>query len=178
MSFNPQVFRNVPCSSFLTECFQLRSSPLYSSFKCSTSQDSLVSLVCQRSNLVLPLIFLFRFPFGAILDLGLRSSRSGGVLQRPETDVPGVFQLFAVECLVIFASCFMIIIVLHGIVPLVIFAFHHNHHVHCLLHYVVLLYSCRMYQPLCYPSQTQPCTITFFFLLFYFFMQASSSLPH
>ena len=39
-----------------------------------------VSLVCQRSNLVLPLLFLFRFPSGAILDLGTRSSRSGGVL--------------------------------------------------------------------------------------------------
>ena len=47
---------------------------------CSTSQGSLVSLICQRSNLVLPLIFLFRFPSGAILDLGTRSSRSGGVL--------------------------------------------------------------------------------------------------
>ena len=47
---------------------------------CSTSQGSLVSLVCQRSNLVLPLLFLFRFPSGAILDLGTRSSRSGGVL--------------------------------------------------------------------------------------------------
>src|SRR3954471_16541632 len=29
---------------------------------CATSQGSLVSLVCQRSNLVLPLFFLFRFP--------------------------------------------------------------------------------------------------------------------
>ena len=47
---------------------------------CSTFQGSLVSLVCQRSNLVLPLLFLFRFPSGAILDLGTRSSRSGGVL--------------------------------------------------------------------------------------------------
>ena len=28
---------------------------------CSTSQGSLVSLVCRRSNLVLPLLFLFRF---------------------------------------------------------------------------------------------------------------------
>ena len=46
----------------------------------STSQGSLVSLIGQRSNLVLPLLFLFRFPSGAILDLGTRSSRSGGVL--------------------------------------------------------------------------------------------------
>ena len=45
---------------------------------CSTSQGSLVSLVCQTSNFVLlPALPLF---FGAILDLGTRSSRSGGVL--------------------------------------------------------------------------------------------------
>ena len=45
-----------------------------------TSQGSLVSLVGQRSNLVLPLLLIFHFPSGAILDLGTRSSRSGGVL--------------------------------------------------------------------------------------------------
>ena len=33
MSFNLKVFRNVPCSSFLTECFQLCSSLLYSVFQ-------------------------------------------------------------------------------------------------------------------------------------------------
>ena len=53
---------------------------LFFSWICSTSQGSLVSLVCQRSNLVLPLLFLFRCPSGAILDLGTRSSHSGGVL--------------------------------------------------------------------------------------------------
>ena len=48
---------------------------------CSTSQGSLVSLVCQRSNLVLPhLSSSSVFPSVAILDLGTRSSRSGGVL--------------------------------------------------------------------------------------------------
>ena len=68
-------------SSFLTECFQLCSSPLLSFFQCAQPfQGSLVSLVCQRRNLVLPLLFLFCFPSGAILDLGTRSSRSGGVL--------------------------------------------------------------------------------------------------
>ena len=50
------------------------------SFNFSTSQGSLVSLIGQRSNLVLPLLFLFCFPSGAILDLGTRSSCSGGVL--------------------------------------------------------------------------------------------------
>lgn len=80
--FQPTRFSYVPCSSFITECFQLCSSSLYSLFLsiCSTCQGSLVSLICQRSNLVLPLLFLFRFPSGAILDLGTRSSRSGGVL--------------------------------------------------------------------------------------------------
>ena len=44
----------------------------------ATSQGSLVSLVCQRSNFVLPLPLPFLS--GAILDLGTRSSCSGGVL--------------------------------------------------------------------------------------------------
>ena len=39
-------------------CVQLR---CVLSFNFSTSQGSLVSLICQRSNLVLPLLFLFRF---------------------------------------------------------------------------------------------------------------------
>ena len=46
----------------------------------ATSQGSLVSLVCQRSNLVFTSSLPFPFPSGAILDLGTRSSRSGGVL--------------------------------------------------------------------------------------------------
>ena len=50
------------------------------SFNFSTSHGFLVSLFCRRSNLVLPLLFLFRFLSGAILDLGTRSSCSGGVL--------------------------------------------------------------------------------------------------
>ena len=56
MSFNLQGSCNAPCSSFLMECFHLRSSPFYSFFQdCSTSQGSLVSLLCRRSNFVLPL---------------------------------------------------------------------------------------------------------------------------
>ena len=61
MSVNLQGSRNVPCSSYLTECFQPRSSLVFSSQNCLTSQGSLVSLACQRSNLVLPIIFLFFF---------------------------------------------------------------------------------------------------------------------
>ena len=56
-----QGSHDVPCFSFLSECYQFRSTLLCSSFNFSTSQGSLVSLVCQRSNLVLPLLFLFRF---------------------------------------------------------------------------------------------------------------------
>ena len=44
----------------------------------ATSEGSLVSLVCQRSNFVLPLPLPLLS--GAILDLGTRSSCSGGVL--------------------------------------------------------------------------------------------------
>ena len=41
MSFNLQGSSNVPCSSFLTECFQPRSSSLYSFLEiCSTSRGS------------------------------------------------------------------------------------------------------------------------------------------
>ena len=53
ISFNLQGSSNVPCSSFLTECFQLCSSPLFSFFHFAQPfQGSLVSFVCQRSNLV------------------------------------------------------------------------------------------------------------------------------
>ena len=52
----------LPCSSFLTKCFQLRSSPLFFfSQNGLTSQGSWLSLVYRRNNLVLPLRFLFRF---------------------------------------------------------------------------------------------------------------------
>ena len=59
--FNRSAFNLLlPCSSFLTECFQLRSPPLYFFSKwLNLFQGSLVSLVSQRSNLFLPLLFLF-----------------------------------------------------------------------------------------------------------------------
>ena len=47
---------------------------------CSTSQGSLVSLICQRGNLAFPFPLPLPFFPGAILDLGMRSSCSGGVL--------------------------------------------------------------------------------------------------
>src|SRR3954462_6484551 len=65
----------VPCP---TEYFISFISMVFFLSSCSTSQGSLVPLVCQRSNFVLPppLPFLS----GAILDLGTRSSCSCGVL--------------------------------------------------------------------------------------------------
>ena len=63
MSLQPSSSRYVPCSSFLTDCLQSWSSPLFCFLSiCPTSQGSLVSLCGRRSNLVLPLIFLFLFP--------------------------------------------------------------------------------------------------------------------
>ena len=98
LALQPQgFFRNDSLSLFSNGVFStFFTFVVFFSWICSTSQGSLVSLVCQRSNLVLPLLFLFRFPSDAILDLGTRSSRSGGVLWRPETDVSGVLRLFAV----------------------------------------------------------------------------------
>ena len=72
MAFLVSIFYNTALN-----CVQLR---CVLSFNFSTSQGSLVSLFCRRSNLALPLLFLFRFLSGAILDLGTRSSCSGGVL--------------------------------------------------------------------------------------------------
>ena len=71
----------LPCSSFLTECSQLRHLHciLFSKWL-DLFKVLWFSLVCQRSNLVLPLLFLFRCPSGSILDLRPRSSCSGGVL--------------------------------------------------------------------------------------------------
>ena len=54
-----QGSHGVPCFSFLPESSQFCSTLSYSSFKYSTSQGSLVSLVCQRSNLFY--LFLSRF---------------------------------------------------------------------------------------------------------------------
>ena len=54
MVFLVSIFYNTALN-----CVQLR---CVLSFNFSTSQGSLVSLFCRRSNLVLPLIFLFLFP--------------------------------------------------------------------------------------------------------------------
>lgn len=82
LPFNLKVFRKCSLSLFANGVFStLFSFVLFFSRISSTSQGSLVSLVCQRSNLVLPLLSsLPLFPFGVILDLGTRSSCSGGVL--------------------------------------------------------------------------------------------------
>src|SRR6187401_514727 len=55
MSFNLQGSLNVPCSSFLTEFSSSFISVAFFLSTCSTSQGSLVSLVRQRSNFLLPL---------------------------------------------------------------------------------------------------------------------------
>ena len=80
MSFKLQGSSNVPCSSFLTECFQLCSSLLYSFFQVDQDRKVHGFTHLSKKQLVLPLLFLFRCPSGAILNLGTRSSRSGGVL--------------------------------------------------------------------------------------------------
>ena len=80
LSFNLQGSRNVPCSSFLTECFQLCSSSLYSFFQ--FVQPLKVRGFTRLSKKQLSFTSSLPLPFlsGAILDLGTRSSRSGGVL--------------------------------------------------------------------------------------------------
>ena len=80
MSFNLQGSSNVPCSSFLTECFQLRSSSLFSFFNLFNLARFFGFTHFSKKQLSFTLVFLFRCPSGAILDLGTRSSRSGGVL--------------------------------------------------------------------------------------------------
>ena len=73
LSIYPEWFQCLSChlsSSFLPYSLFLVQQSVFISFIsmafflsiCSTSQGSLVSLVCQRSNFVLPLLFLFRFP--------------------------------------------------------------------------------------------------------------------
>ena len=64
--------------SYLTECLQSRSSTLYSSLNYLTSQGSWFHSFVKEATFVLPLPLPFLS--SAILDLGTRSSRSGGVL--------------------------------------------------------------------------------------------------
>ena len=65
MSFNLQGLRNVPCSPFLTECFQLCSSSLFSSLKLFQPLRFFGFTLLSRSNFVLPLPLPFLS--GAIL---------------------------------------------------------------------------------------------------------------
>ena len=80
--FNRSAIRNrfflIPLSLWSASNFVLLHG-FFLSF-CLTSQGSSVSLVCQRSNLVYLSSLLFCCFPGAILDLGTRSSHSGGVL--------------------------------------------------------------------------------------------------
>ena len=114
----------LPCPSLLTEVFNfVHLCGIFSLSKwLNLFQGSLVSLVCQRSNLVLPVHFRFRFPSGAILDLGTRSSRSGGVLWRPKTGASDAFHVF--ECCRVIRSGSL-------------------HHVHCIMssyHHIISLF--------------------------------------
>ena len=62
LALQPRVFSQCSLSLFSNGVFStLFTFVVFFSRICSTSQGSLVSLVCQRSNLVLPLLFLFRF---------------------------------------------------------------------------------------------------------------------
>ena len=104
MFFNLQGSCNVPCSSCWTECFKFCSPPLCHFFKiCDLSRFfGFTCLSKKQFVLPLPLPFLS----GAILDLGTRSSRSGGVLWRPETDAPDGFHVFRC-CHVFRLLCFI-----------------------------------------------------------------------
>ena len=74
MPLQPSSYRNVPRSSFLTDCLQSRSSLIAQPLKVRGFTRSSKKQLSFTSYLPLP------FPSGAILDLGTRSSRSGGVL--------------------------------------------------------------------------------------------------
>ena len=80
MSLQPSSPRNVACSSFLTDCLQSRSSLLYSFFL--FAQPLKVHDFTRLSKKQLSFTSYLPLPFssGAILDLGTRSSCSGGVL--------------------------------------------------------------------------------------------------
>ncbi len=62
MSFNLQGSSNVPCSSCLTECFQLCSSSLFSFFHFAQPLKVHGFTRLSKKQLSLPLIFLFLFP--------------------------------------------------------------------------------------------------------------------
>lgn len=76
----PLGSRRIPCSSFLTECFQLCSSSLFSFFHFSQhlKVHGFTHLSKKQLCFTSPLPFLLLS--GAILDLGTRSLVSGGEL--------------------------------------------------------------------------------------------------
>ena len=81
LALQPQrFFRNALCPSFLTECFRPSSPSLYSLLEFVQPRKVLGFTYWSKKQLNLPLLFLLRFPSSAILDLGTRSFRSGGVL--------------------------------------------------------------------------------------------------
>ena len=77
---NLQGSHGVPCFYFLPQCSQLCSTPLCSFFQLFNLSEFFAFTHLSKKQLSftssLPLLFLF----GAILDLGTRSSCSGGVL--------------------------------------------------------------------------------------------------
>ena len=74
MSLQPSSYRNVPRSSFPTDCLQSRSSLIAQPLKVRGFTRLSKKQLSFTSSLP------FYFPSGAIVDLGTRSSRSGGVL--------------------------------------------------------------------------------------------------
>ena len=62
MSLQPSSSRNVPCSSFLRIVCNLGHLRCFIPFNLFNLSRFMVSLIGRRSNLVLPLIFLFLFP--------------------------------------------------------------------------------------------------------------------
>ena len=89
--FNLQGSCNGPCSSCWTECCKFCSPPSCHFFKLCDLSRFFGFTRLSKKQFVLPL----PLPFfsGAILDLGTRSSCSGGVLWRPETDAPDAFHV-------------------------------------------------------------------------------------
>ena len=80
MSLQPSSSRYVPCSSFLTDCLQTWSSPLFCFFQ--FVQPLKVRGFTRLSKKQLSFTTHLPLPFlsGAVLDLGTRSFHSGGVL--------------------------------------------------------------------------------------------------
>ena len=121
MSFDLQGSSNVPCYSFLTECFNFVHIHCILSFNLFNLARFFGFTHLSKKQLSFYLfLFLFRFLSGAILDLGTRSSRSGGVLYCPETVAPGVFQLFAIVAMSF--ACVLHLISCHHVHSIIMFS--------------------------------------------------------